>query len=141
MLRCAAAQMEMHDSENALLDAFVGAVHALDPDILVGFEVQQGSLGFLADRASVLERPDPLLRQLSRTPQVACCHMLCSRPRAGRHPSGLLPTSSSPPLPQQFTLSASGCSVWGTLFAEWPCHQKHAPWQGVIYLGLREPLL
>ena len=78
MQRAAAAQMEMHDSENALLDAFVEAVRALDPDILVGFEVQQGSLGFLADRATALERPDPLLRQLSRTPQVTCCHMLCS---------------------------------------------------------------
>ena len=77
MQRAAAAQMEMHDSENALLDAFVEAVRALDPDILVGFEVQQGSLGFLADRATALERPDPLLRQLSRTPQVACRHMLC----------------------------------------------------------------
>ena len=63
-------QMEAFESENALLDAFVEAVRALDPDILVGFEVQQGSLGFLVDRASTLERPDPLLRQLSRTPQV-----------------------------------------------------------------------
>ena len=82
-------QMEMHDSENALLDAFVGAVRALDPDILVGFEVQQGSLGFLADRASTLERPEPLLRQLSRTPQA-------------RPPSA----QKRPPSIQQSTLSA-----------------------------------
>ena len=64
-------QMEAFESENALLDAFVEAVRALDPDILVGFEIQQGSLGYLVDRASTLERPDPLLRQLSRTPQVS----------------------------------------------------------------------
>ena len=70
MLRRIWLQMEAFESENALLDAFVEAVRALDPDILVGFEVQQGSLGFLVDRASTLERPDPLLRQLSRTPQV-----------------------------------------------------------------------
>ena len=63
--------MEAFESENALLDAFVEAVRALDPDILVGFEIQQGSLGYLVDRASTLERPDPLLRQLSRTPQVS----------------------------------------------------------------------
>ena len=63
-------QMEAFESENAMLDAFVEAVRALDPDILVGFEIQQGSLGYLVDRASTLERPDPLLRQLSRTPQV-----------------------------------------------------------------------
>ena len=62
--------MEAFESENALLDAFVEAVRALDPDILVGFEVQQGSLGYLVERASTLERKDPLLRQLSRTPQA-----------------------------------------------------------------------
>ena len=64
------AQMEVHASEGALLDALVLAVRALDPDILVGFEVQQGSLGYLSDRATALARPEPLLRQLSRTPQV-----------------------------------------------------------------------
>ena len=64
--------MEVHDSEGALLDAAVAAVRALDPDLLVGFEVQQGSLGFLVDRSHALQRGgDPLLRQLSRTPQVA----------------------------------------------------------------------
>lgn len=63
-------QMEVHGSEEALLDALVGAVRALDPDILVGFEVQQGSLGYLNDRATALVRSEPLLRQLSRTPQV-----------------------------------------------------------------------
>jgi DNA polymerase zeta len=66
----AGVQMEVYDSEEALLDALVGAVRALDPDILVGFEVQQGSLGYLNDRATALVRSEPLLRQLSRTPQV-----------------------------------------------------------------------
>ena len=63
-------QVEVHGSEDALLDAVVGAVRALDPDILVGYEVQQGSLGYLNDRATALQRSEPLLRQLSRTPQV-----------------------------------------------------------------------
>ena len=71
--------MEAFESENALLDAFVEAVRALDPDILVGFEVQQGSLGYLVDRASTLERPDPLLRQLSRTPQVGAIVCILTR--------------------------------------------------------------
>lgn len=62
--------MEVVGSEEALLGAFVEAVRALDPDILVGFEVQQGSLGYLVDRASTLQLTEPLLRQLSRTPQV-----------------------------------------------------------------------
>ena len=65
-----APQVEVHGSEGALLDALVAAVRALDPDVLVGFEVQQGSLGYLSDRAATLARPEPLLRQLSRTPQV-----------------------------------------------------------------------
>ncbi len=66
----ACAQVTLFDSEAALLDGFVAAVHALDPDIVLGFEVQQGSLGFLVDRAATLERPLPLLRELSRTPEV-----------------------------------------------------------------------
>ena len=56
------------DSEGALLDGFVAAVRALDPDIILGYEVQQGSIGFLVERAAALERPAPLLRELSRTP-------------------------------------------------------------------------
>ena len=83
--------MEAFESENALLDAFVEAVRALDPDILVGFEVQQGSLGFLVDRASTLERPDPLLRQLSRTPQV------------------IVHAVSVPPSKQQVTFPVADC--------------------------------
>lgn len=72
--------MEVHGSEEALLDAVVGAVRALDPDILVGYEVQQGSLGYLNDRATALQRSEPLLRQLSRTPQVQAAstrHLRC----------------------------------------------------------------
>ena len=60
--------MELVKSEEALLDAFVGAVTAMDPDILLGFEVQQASLGYLVDRAALTNRL--LLRQLSRTPDV-----------------------------------------------------------------------
>ena len=73
----ACAQMEVHGSEEALLDALVGAVRALDPDILVGYEVQQGSLGYLNDRATTLARPEPLLRQLSRTPTVTAPPNIC----------------------------------------------------------------
>ena len=51
------------------MDALVEAVRALDPDIIVGWEVQQGSLGYLIDRAAQAERP--LCQQLSRTPSVS----------------------------------------------------------------------
>ena len=50
----------------------MGAVRALDPDILLGWEVQQGSLGYLVDRAALLELP--LLRAASRTPEVSHPH-------------------------------------------------------------------
>ena len=58
----------MVESEQALLEAFIEAVRALDPDMLVGWEVQQGSIGYLIDRATLLEIP--LLRAISRTPEV-----------------------------------------------------------------------
>lgn len=75
---CTYAQVTSFDSEAALLDGFVQAVRALDPDIILGFEVQQGSVGFLVDRALALERPLPLLRELSRTPEaraIGCAWM------------------------------------------------------------------
>jgi hypothetical protein len=43
-------------------------LQALDPDALVGWDVQQGSLGYLGDRAKLAEVN--LLREVSRTPQV-----------------------------------------------------------------------
>ena len=68
---CTRAQVEVHGTEEALMDALVEAVRALDPDIIVGWEVQQGSLGYLIDRAAQAERP--LCQQLSRTPSVSIC--------------------------------------------------------------------
>lgn len=58
----------MFKSEQALLEGFVDAVQALDPDIVLGFEVQKGSLGYLADRAASMEIG--LLKLVSRTPEV-----------------------------------------------------------------------
>ena len=61
-------QVEVFQSEKALLEAFIEAVQALDPDIILGFEVQKGSLGYLADRAATMDLP--LLKLVSRTPEV-----------------------------------------------------------------------
>ena len=61
-------QVERFGSEADLLTGFSEAVLALDPDIIVGWEVQQGSIGFLVDRAAILEIQ--LLRAMSRTPEV-----------------------------------------------------------------------
>eukprot|EP00897_Mesotaenium_endlicherianum_P009916 jgi/Mesen1/8953/ME000056S08359 len=59
-------QMAAFPSEAALFQALVALVRAYDPDILVGWEVQGASLGFLAERAAALGIG--LLKQLSRTP-------------------------------------------------------------------------
>lgn len=70
-------QVEAFDSERKLIEAFVEAVRALDPDILLGWEVQQLSLGYIIDRAALLEIN--LLRELSRTPEASLCSCPGSR--------------------------------------------------------------
>lgn len=59
-----ALQVEAFRSEDDLLRRLAALVHGLDPDVLVGWDVQRGSLGYLADRASTLGLN--LLRQMSR---------------------------------------------------------------------------
>lgn len=66
-------QVEVFQSEKALLEAFVEATQSLDPDIILGFEVQKGSLGYLADRAATMELA--LLKLVSRTPEVCCRYL------------------------------------------------------------------
>lgn len=60
--------MEVVTTEAALLDAFVEAVRNLDPDIIAGWEVQKGSLGYLCERAATMDRN--ILRLISRSPEV-----------------------------------------------------------------------
>ncbi|ETW03555.1 hypothetical protein H310_04972 [Aphanomyces invadans] len=55
-------------SEAALFVALDRLVHTWDPDFLVGFEVQQGSWGYLIDRATMLSPPVNLIQTLSRLP-------------------------------------------------------------------------
>ncbi|DBA81937.1 hypothetical protein WJX77_000726 [Trebouxia sp. C0004] len=61
-------QVEVFQSEKALLEAFVEATQSLDPDIILGFEVQKGSVGYLADRGATMDLA--LLKLVSRTPEV-----------------------------------------------------------------------
>ena len=75
-LQCISVQVEVFKSEQALLEAFVEATQSLDPDIVLGFEVQKGSLGYLADRAATMEMA--LLKLVSRTPEVYVNHF-CHR--------------------------------------------------------------
>lgn len=61
-------QVEHYSTEQELLTAFCEAMRLLDPDIVVGYDVQKGSVGYLADRGNQLDIN--LLRNASRTPEV-----------------------------------------------------------------------
>ena len=68
---CVPGGVELHSllDEAALLRALVSAVRALDPDVLLGFDVHAGSVGYLAERGAVLGgEHSEMLRALSRTP-------------------------------------------------------------------------
>ncbi|CAA0816819.1 DNA polymerase zeta catalytic subunit [Striga hermonthica] len=52
--------------EQELLKHFIKIVHATNPDVLMGWDVQSGSLGYLAERAAFLGVG--LLNSISRTP-------------------------------------------------------------------------
>jgi DNA polymerase zeta len=64
----APVQLHYYASEQALLQGFCAVVQAADPDVLVGWDLQLGSLGYLADRGAALGFN--LLRAASRTPEV-----------------------------------------------------------------------
>ena len=59
-------QVTYVDSEKDLFNRFVQLVKELDPDILVGYEVQMTSWGYLRDRANQLGLQ--LLSEISRIP-------------------------------------------------------------------------
>jgi DNA polymerase elongation subunit (family B) len=64
-----AVQLHYYASEQALLQGFCAVVQTLDPDVVVSWDLQQGSLGYLADRGAQLGFN--LLRAASRTPEVS----------------------------------------------------------------------
>lgn len=70
---CAAApvQVQYYASELALLQGFCAVVQTLDPDVITGWDMQQGSLGYLADRG--LQLGFNVLRSASKTPEVGGC--------------------------------------------------------------------
>jgi DNA polymerase elongation subunit (family B) len=61
-------QLQYYSSELSLLQGFCAVVQALDPDVIVGWDIQQGSLGYVADRG--LQLGFNVLRSASKTPEV-----------------------------------------------------------------------
>lgn len=59
---------KLFQTEKELLEGFVESVDILDPDIIMGFEAQQESIGYLSDRANTVGLN--LLRLISRVPGV-----------------------------------------------------------------------
>lgn len=64
------AEVHVVLNEMELFRAFISLMLALDPDMVMGYDVQGGSLGYLSERYSHLWGPRavPLLREVSRTP-------------------------------------------------------------------------
>ncbi|OEL29890.1 DNA polymerase zeta catalytic subunit [Dichanthelium oligosanthes] len=62
----AGCNVDVFPEERDLLNNLISTVCSIDPDILVGWEIQLGSLGFLAERAAYLGIG--LLKRISRTP-------------------------------------------------------------------------
>ncbi|CAN6226497.1 unnamed protein product [Urochloa humidicola] len=58
--------LDIFPEERDLLNNLISAICSIDPDILVGWEIQLGSLGFLAERAAYLGIG--LLKRISRIP-------------------------------------------------------------------------
>eukprot|EP00775_Hariotina_reticulata_P012068 gene12067-12209_t len=82
----AAVQVHFYASEQALLQAFCAVVQLLDPDVLVGWDIQQGSLGYLADRGAVLGFN--VLRAASRTPEEGVDDAWGRHHSSGLHATG-----------------------------------------------------
>lgn len=61
-----ACKVSLFLEEKELFGHFMKILHSLDPDILMGWDIQGGSLGFLAERAAHLGIG--LLNQISRAP-------------------------------------------------------------------------
>uniref|UniRef100_A0A0D9X2Q2 DNA polymerase n=1 Tax=Leersia perrieri TaxID=77586 RepID=A0A0D9X2Q2_9ORYZ len=62
----ASCDVNVFSGESELLNHLINAICSIDPDIIVGWEIQLGSLGFLAERAAYLGIG--LLKRISRTP-------------------------------------------------------------------------
>uniref|UniRef100_A0ACD5WNY5 Uncharacterized protein n=1 Tax=Avena sativa TaxID=4498 RepID=A0ACD5WNY5_AVESA len=79
--------VDVFPEERDLLNHLISAICSIDPDILVGWEIQLGSLGFLAERAAHLGVG--LLKRISRT-----------LPHQSKHPPNNLDHESSQVLPE-----------------------------------------
>lgn len=62
----ATTAVQYFPSESALLSGFVSLVQRVDPDVLMGWEMQKSALGYLVERAQYLSRRPALLEELSR---------------------------------------------------------------------------
>ncbi|XP_010243556.1 PREDICTED: DNA polymerase zeta catalytic subunit [Nelumbo nucifera] len=76
--------------EKPMFDHFVQIICSLDPDILMGWEIQGGSLGFLAERAAHLGVT--LLNSISRTPTSETKSVV----KDSVHTEGEIPGSTPP---------------------------------------------
>ena len=89
---CTKAYVMNVGTEADLMDAFAQTVTAIDPEILLGYDTQRASLGYLLERAAILRGTAPA------TPQPPASNTTAARQRP-RVPGGFEP----PPLSQQLS--------------------------------------
>ncbi|GLC55953.1 hypothetical protein PLESTB_001048500, partial [Pleodorina starrii] len=81
--------VEAFPDEASLLRAAAACLSSLDPDILLGWDVQRHSLGYLAERGAALGLAPPLLRAAGRTPAAASIKERQNDEWGALHASGL----------------------------------------------------
>jgi len=54
-------RIDVFKKEVDAIRAFITMVGTIDPDILIGYEVQAEGLGYLIERATALGKNDPLI--------------------------------------------------------------------------------
>lgn len=74
--------VEQFDSERSLISAFVRLVRLLDPDVILGYEIQRASLGYLIDRVRVLQSETMPKQQPQQPPQQQQQHEQQARSEA-----------------------------------------------------------
>ncbi|QDZ21998.1 catalytic subunit of DNA polymerase zeta [Chloropicon primus] len=77
------------ESEVDLIKMAAGKIVRADPDIVMGYEIQSESVGYLCDRLSLLQPGESFLRLISRSPSIPSNSELLSDEYGQLHASGL----------------------------------------------------
>lgn len=100
-------QLQYYASELSLLQGFCALIQALDPDVIVGWDIQQGGLGYLSERG--LQLGFNVLRSASKTPEVSGHRQGLTVSRPPQHPCDPVLTQAAHPSPATDTCWFVAC--------------------------------